>query len=556
MRKIFPLSPEIITKIAAGEVIERPAYAVKELVENAIDANATWIKIDIEQSGLKSITVLDNGDGMNEEDILLSFKPHTTSKLKEEDSLIGVKTLGFRGEALSSIASISNLTIQSKEHNSTAGTEVVIRAGRLEKSGPVGVPYGTKIIVEDLFYPVPARKKFLKSPLSEWRVILDIVSNFALLFTKTRFTLTHNKKIIFDLSNDQTFDDRVKLLIGESVYKHLLPFQFEESIALMNGFIGKPEIALSNPTKQLLFVNGRRVSDKLINTAVKQAFGPLLPGHYYPVFLINLIIPHEMVDVNVHPRKEQIKFLNPQQVFDAVQKGIYQALLNYNLTYSTGKTTFSSTALKTGELLKENIQSWNVFEDELDAQSEVLQIHNLYLLIQTKNGVRIYDQHACHERILYEQFLEEFKKQKKISKSLTLKKTISIQFSLAEAELLKQNLELINKLGFEIVEFMPQHFKISKVPELFIDRDLSQFIRELLANSEDYNTGDVDSVSDEIIQYLACKSAIKAGDKLTEEQSKRLINKLEKTPNKATCPHGRPTSYSISLSEINKQFKR
>lgn len=547
----------MIAKIAAGEVIERPAYAVKELVENSLDANPQTIRIEIENSGLKRIAVLDDGEGMNEEELLECFKPHTTSKIGSGDHLIGIKTFGFRGEALSSIAAISNLTIQSKTPNQTAGRELSIKAGIFQNSSPIGMPEGTRVIIEDLFYPVPARKKFLKSAQSEWRFILDTISNLALANLNVRFVLVHNRKAVFDLPQNQTFESRVSTLLGETLFSDMIPLDFEESYIKLNGFLGRPHLAASQQNKQYIFVNSRRVTDKLVSLAVKEAFGTLLPGQYFPVFLLSIKLPHEMVDVNIHPRKEQISFLPARQVFDAVQKGVLKTLLDNHLTYIPGTAQISATALATGEVLKSGVDTWNVFGEEFDDNTIILQQDNLYLITATGQGIRIYDQHACHERILFEQFMQEFKKQKKLGKKSLLNNAISMELSPPDSELLIENLTLFKSAGFEIEDFSAGHFKISSVPEIFKDRDIPRLIGEMLGGfKSEFSKKNSDDLSDEIIKFLACKSAIKAGDKLNSEQAVRLIKKLEKTPNKATCPHGRPTNKLISNADLDRHFRR
>lgn len=556
MGKINFLTPEIISKIAAGEVVEKPVYALKELVDNAIDAGADWIRIEIEQAGLKKIVVLDNGEGMSQEDLLKSFKMHATSKLKSDEELLSVKTLGFRGEALSSIAAISDLTIQSREHNSSSGVEVFVTSGILEKETPVGMPEGTKVVVENLFYPVPARKKFLKSIQTEWRLILEMLSGLSIAFTNIRFTLSHNKKLIFDLPKKQPVDTRIKSVMGQSFYANLLPVKFDESYINIYGFVGHPHWSMTTSSKQFLFVNNRRVADKLVSTAVKESFGSLLPGNYYPGFVLFINLPNELVDVNVHPRKEHVNFLNSQLVFDSVQKAVLETLLENKLTVDTTSPTYSLTSDITGAILKKSVTPWNLNE-ETDYDTQVLQLNNVYLLFKTAGGIKIYDQHAAHERILYEQFKKELLVQKKQTRRFPLKKPLTIDLSFSDSQFLQSNKIMFKKIGFDISEIAPGNFALTTVPFLFKDRDLRKLIQELIENlKNDQNFKELDQISDQIIKYLACKSAIKAGDKLSSDQAKKLIKKLSDTSNNATCPHGRPTNFFLSLEELDRQFKR
>jgi len=302
MNKIHPLPDDIIARIAAGEVIERPVYAVKELLENAIDAKASVITIHIEEAGLKKITVIDNGEGMSKADILESFRPHTTSKIAG-DTMHEIRTFGFRGEALSSIAAISDMTIASRLVTDTSGYAIELKQGNIEKSGPIGIPAGTIVTVNNLFYTVPARKKFVKSIRTEFRHIIDLINIYALSYPNVRFTLIHNKKTILDISSNQSILDRIKQSLGEKIYRNIIPIQYEDGYIKLSGYISKPQVYAYTPEKHYLFVNKRKISDKLISQAIKDAYGTLLETSAYPAAILFIDVPYELVDVNVHPRK-------------------------------------------------------------------------------------------------------------------------------------------------------------------------------------------------------------------------------------------------------------
>jgi DNA mismatch repair protein MutL len=560
MPKIHQLSEQVISRIAAGEVIERPVYAVKELIENSLDAGADSISIQIEGAGLKKIVVSDNGEGMSEQDLLESFKPHTTSKI--DDDLVGIRTLGFRGEALSSIASISRLVLASKTEENSAGYQVSLRGGETEHTGPVGMPEGTSITISDLFSSVPARRKFLKSERTEFRQIVDLVTQYALAYPQVRFLLLHNKRVIFDLPKNQTIEDRIKKLLGTTIFARLFPIISEPSFLEIQGFVAHPQISTRQLSKQYLFVNRRAVSDKMISTAVKEAFGSLLDSTSFPVFVLFLSLPYEAVDVNVHPRKESISFVSKEAVFDAVKQSIERTLTENNLTFENlNFLPFSSRAGTTdsyaADVLRESVTPWNVKEaGKILKNSDISQIHNMYLLVQTKQGMMLVDQHAAHERILYEQFSRELARKKQEIKSFELKQPMIIDFSFADTEQILEHLESLAGLGFDIEPFRENEFRINAVPELVKDRDVHQLIIELGEQFELGKKDAIDAFSNRMISFLACRSAIMAGEKLTKDEAQRLLEKLESTENNTTCPHGRPTKIEVSVESLNKMFKR
>lgn len=554
MQKIFPLPQDVIAKIAAGEVIERPAYAIKELVENAIDAHATSIIIHLSESGLKKIVVIDNGDGMNSHDIRECFKPHTTSKLSSEEELHAIYTLGFRGEALSSIASISNMTIKSKTKNEVAGTQVVLQEGKVVDISSIGTPVGTSITIDNLFYPVPARKKFLKSQRTEFRHILDIVSHLALAHPDIRFVLTHNNKTIFDLPKAQDYTNRIQKFLGPAMYEHLIPITYTDQYMGFTGFLAKPQIVTRTQTKQYLFVNQRRVQDKMVSQAVKEAYGNLLEATAAPVFVLFLTVPPEIVDVNVHPRKEQVRFLNKDSLFKTIKENVADTLTKNNLTFLhlDWKVRDGQTKSYAGQLLKQLVLSDAALLTTREKNAEIQQIHNLYLLTSTKQGLLIIDQHAAHERVLYQEFLKAYVKEKDKSEIFELSKPETIELSMTELEALEEQKEDLKNLGF--------HFRGNKlltVPKLFKDWDYQKLIIEMLEDIlEEKSVADVGLQENKMLAYLACRSAVKAGDPLTKDQMKKLLDQLEKTENNATCPHGRPVRIAASLQDLHRMFKR
>lgn len=410
MPRIKLLAPHIISKTAAGEVVERPASVVKELIENALDAGASIIKIQIQNSGLDRIEVVDNGDGMDIEDVMISFKPHTTSKILDENDLNKISSFGFRGEALSSIASVSRMAIQSRVNNHYVGHRVDLEGGEVLKSMPAGMPIGTIVEVKDLFFNTPARKKFLKSASTEFRNILDIVVNAAMSFSHIGFTLINEDRIVLDLPRYQTLSERTIALLGEPISSQLVPFVHDEAHFKVTGYISKPQLSSIGKSHQYIFVNKRFVSNNIVSSAVKEAYGSLLEPRAHPALILFLELPYELVDVNVHPRKEEVSFYDDSQIFEFVKKAVQNALDLNDLTYSTdiiGNKLDDKKALPyLFNHLKDSVDSWQVYENHKEL--EIMQINNLYLVTQTKKGMVLIDQHAAHERILFEQFLEVY----------------------------------------------------------------------------------------------------------------------------------------------------
>lgn len=563
MAKIIQLPQNIISKISAGEVIERPAYAVKELIENSIDAKADIIEIHVEDAGLKRITILDNGEGMSRKDLEICFLPHTTSKLRDEHELVGIKTLGFRGEALSSIAAIATLTIQSRTQNDLSGTQVIIRNGNLESISPIGTPPGTIVTVDHLFFNVPARKKFLKSERTEFRLITDMVIRFALSYPSIHFVLTHNKKTILDLRAKDNAFERVKVLLGASLFDQLIPLRFEDGYIKIFGLLGKPQVASKQNQKQFIFVNNRHITDRMISLSVKEAFGTLLPASTTPIFLLHINLPPELVDVNVHPRKEQIAFINARQIFDALKQATVETLNSHNLTFKLAKFKQESSARLgettscSGVFLKETVLPWNRGE-EMTAKptNSLIQIRQTYIFFQTKDGMFFLDQHAAHERILFEQFVKAFKNKKLQGESYELSDPFFIDLSLTETQILDEFADWFEKLGFHFEHFQGNSFLIRKAPVVFKGRNLENILREVLSDLENETPRDIDTRSQRMLTFLACGAAVKSGDVLTQNFMQDIVNLLDKTPHNVTCPHGRPTRIQITWDDLNKLFYR
>jgi DNA mismatch repair protein MutL len=558
MSTIRALSPDTIARIAAGEILERPAYAVKELVENALDAHATHIDIDITEGGLGRIAVHDDGHGMDAEDLSLCYLPHTTSKLTD-DRLEGIRTMGFRGEALNSIAAVSRLSISSRRPGSESGTRVVVEGGIAEPLAKAGMPVGTSVIVEQLFATTPGRRKFMKSPQSEFRLTLELVTALAMAHPEVGVTLTHNGKRSLALPAGQESFDRIAALVGPRLAEQCIPISRDEEAGSIIGYLAKP-LADTAGAKQFIFVNGRHVSHPPIGNRVKQAYGTLLEPRALPVFVLFITVPHQYVDVNVHPRKEQVHFMHERSLLEAIATGVGETLTRHSLTYRNGAEMIRDGGTRTyaAHILKDEVTPWGSKDlDILKKSTDVIQLHNLYLVAETERGILLVDQHAAHERILYEQFSEAFRERRESQGSFALEHAVVFECGPAEAETVREYLTDLRRFGFDIDEFGERSFRIGSVPALLRDRDPVPLLREVL---HDLRAGiglpAVDEASHRMLAYLACRTAIKAGDRLTKEQARDLIRKLAETKTQYTCPHGRPVKAELSLYELERIFRR
>ena len=651
MAKIQILSAEIANKIAAGEVVERPASVVKELVDNAVDAGASQIDIEIKEGGTRLISVSDNGEGMDEEDLLKCWQRHGTSKIKEIDDLWRVMSMGFRGEALASIAAVSKVTIKSKQKGEVSGKEITVLGGKSSggaeyNSAPasVGMPEGTKVVVEDLFYNVPARKKFLKTAGTELRHIIEVVNDFALVWLEVGFSLKHNGKQVlsyfatpgvseFSAPSAVELNPEVQMqttpgvgrVLGERFVDGLLPVRLDHPHLQISGWIGKPQLCHEVKYKQWLFVNKRRVRDMGLNKVIKQAYGTLLPARVYPVYVLYLDLPPEMVDVNVHPRKEEVKFVNSQLIYSSVIRAVKYGLEAGELgwTYSeelitnmekviTDQDEGEGVSLKFGtkggtiyNTKKNSYPSYGqrsvywdlnkplqVSEDNVPygtsqafrEPGRVIQIHNLYLVIQSENGLVIVDQHAAHERVMYEKFVSEFKSKNNSEQKQELLIPLELELLANERQTLEESMSIFENLGFEIelkaksskfkattkklkVNSSSQlsivNCKLLAVPVWAVNKNLIQLIKEVLHDIEEDTLVDVELSSDKIddqslrvLTYMACRSAVKAGDRLSEQEMRHILESLDLTQEKYTCPHGRPVKVEFSMGELERMFKR
>ncbi|MEN9649422.1 MAG: hypothetical protein RL094_389 [Candidatus Parcubacteria bacterium] len=563
MKTIYPLPSDVVAKIAAGEVVQNPASIAKELIENSLDAGATCIEISLTNGGIDAFHIRDNGRGMSKEDLAVCFLPHTTSKITSADDLFALDSFGFRGEALWSVASVSTMHIRSRQAGAPSGHEVIIKEGTVVEQQPAGIPEGTDIFISHLFSSVPARKKFLKDPATEARSVADVVLQFALSFPGCGFKLSHNDKVLLHISPEQTQDERLRAVLGEYVSQHSLPISHESRYGTISGYIGRPQLSGRSRAHQYVFVNNRSVSSAPISKYVNAAYSNLIEPRSYPVFVLFLNLPKDHIDVNIHPRKEEVAFIYEQEVAQALQEAIIATLEAHNLTYRDVQDEYNDINgmnATTASMLRSSLTPWNVKDI---GDQEILQINNLYLIAPTDKGVLLIDQHAAHERILYEQFHQAFIDKKSEATVFQLPEHVLFDLPRGDALLLEQELEKFQSIGFDIEHFGEFTFKLSAVPEVFKDRNYAQTILEVLQQMKDVGIqagrGSVDKETDRTLSFLACRTAIKGGEALTNDEKIRLVKKLLEVSDahKAyTCPHGRPTHIEVSLSELDRMFKR
>ena len=564
MTKIIYLPDTVISKIAAGEVIERPGYIVKELIENAIDAGSTALNITLERYGIGKIVINDNGVGMDHDDILVCFLRHTTSKIQTDEDLYIVQSLGFRGEALASIAAIGRLTIRSRSSDVSFGKEVIVEGGVIKKISSKGMPIGTQIIVEDVFSQVPVRKKFLQSPQVEYRFILEIIQHFALAYPGISFEVTHEDKRVFTLPASVSLINRAEAIFTSSLVQQLFHIQSADEYISVEGFVSPPQLNYKSSRNIQWYINKRYVHEPKFNTTVKSVYGTLLEPLSFPFILLFITIPPHLIDVNIHPRKEQIHMIESQRICTLIEKSISDTLSKQNLRFYDKRWGREEDILElrdggtqtyAAKVLKKNVNGTNTKRKPIQVQ-DIVQMHTTYFIIPSEKGMILIDQHAAHERILFEKFQNEFLIEKKNVKPIKLDVPVQLDNTVAEKDLIKEKIDVFTQLGFLLEEKDNAIFVIT-IPEFFKDRDVKQFMRDLLDDLfEQYTPSAYDRFSNTMLEYLACRSAIKAGDTLTKVQAKELIDELNTTKNPYTCPHGRPTQVEIELPYIHRIFKR
>ena len=591
MSFVHVLDDNTINKIAAGEVVERPASVVKELVENAIDAKADRIEVEIMAGGTSFMRVSDNGIGMSREDAEKAILRHATSKIVQVDDLQAIATLGFRGEALPSIASVSRFNLQTRQAGAELGTEIKITGGKTTEIGVAGCNLGTTIRVEDLFFNTPARKKFLKTNNTESGRINEFIIKLAISHPEIAFKLINNNKSSLATPGRGDLKETLQSLYGASVGQSLLPLEFEDEDIKLWGFVSKPSAIRSSRSWQTFIVNGRIIASRAIAKAIDNAYHALIPKSGYPLIALNIEVPQHTIDVNVHPQKTEMKFEDEGGIFKAVYKAVLdavrpkgqvgqlgqlaaqadhvqqhvekglqelnfgQSVMNFPLREEKPAMTWQegTIALAQDKSVK-SVQSVVDEEEKLPTAGMIPigQVDDTYIIAQDEDSLYIVDQHAAHERVLF----DRFSAQAEHIPSQQLLVHLILDFSTHESQIIEENLELLAGLGFGLEPSGPNQFRLMEVPADVPSSQAEEFIREVLASMEELHRPTAAELRQAVLATTACKAAIKAGFKLNYRQMEILLQELNDTAMPYTCPHGRPTIIKFSSDELAKMFKR
>jgi DNA mismatch repair protein MutL len=576
------LSDSVINKIAAGEVVERPASVVKELIENSLDAGASDIAIDIEQAGRRRIRVTDDGCGMTEEDARTSFLRHATSKLTDDADLEAVRTMGFRGEALSSIASVSQVRLLTALKGAPSGTLVELEGGAIKSVTDAAAASGTTIEISHLFYNTPARLKFLKSAATEFSQIATAVSRQAMANPSVRFKLTHNQKPLFNLPPTTTVEERAANLYGNEIAENLLELDGGRDGIRVHGLIGRPGYTRADRTYQDFYVNRRAVKNTSLSHALYAAYGDMLMRDRHPVGFIFIELDPALVDVNVHPAKTEVRFRNQAQLHDLVRDEVREGLRAHGQPgqggpYAVGTSAQAFYADRVKEALTDfgdrisepalQISHMHHSQEEyFDTHSEIrlpqasplfplAQIHDSFIIAQAREGMAIVDQHAAHERVLFEKLQHQAKSGTMPVQNLLL--PLQVELGPAQGNLLSEYLPELVKIGFIVEDFGNHDFVIKAVPALVVGADYKKMLLDILDEVNIHGTSRrMDGLRDGILSVMACHPAIKIHRRLDRKEMEMLLAELFQCRMPHTCPHGRPTIIRFSMDELKKMFKR
>ena len=576
--RIRLLSPEVASQIAAGEVIERPASVVKELVENSLDAGATSISVSLEEAGRALIEVGDNGSGIPSDQIALAVSRHATSKLDSAKDLFSISTLGFRGEALASIGSVSRMTITSRTADSESGARIRVEGGVSGEIQAVGAPAGTVVRVEDLFYNVPARLKFLKKDVTERRATDTMITRYALAYPHVRFKLVNDKKVTLQTAGDGDRRAILATLYGVEVAKDLLEVLAEEEGLKLTGFISPTSLTRSNRREMTFFINGRWVQNTPLNAALTQAYHTMLMVGRYPLATLFLEMTPETVDVNVHPAKAEVRFREQDKVFSFVQRSVRKALLAYAPVPPMAAATLWGNRPAEKETNLPGLD-WTMAEEASEEhpanadqipvpsqQTPSLPISNLpllrligqigatYLVAEGPDGLYLIDQHAAHERVLFEKLMAQ--RDQMAVPAQALLEPVTVTMPPDSASLLGEQLETLAGFGFEVKEFGPNTFQVRAVPTLFANGDAASALRALVEDFEEDEAPFEEELESRIAGRVCKRLAVKAGHALSRDEQQVLLQDLENCESPRTCPHGRPTMIHLSVDVLERQFGR
>ncbi len=599
--KIVVLPEALVRRIAAGEVIERPASIVKELVENSLDANATEISVTLSKGGNQSIRVTDNGEGIHPEDVPLAFSRHGTSKISGFEDLYRVHSFGFRGEALPSIASVSHLEIITRRHEDDFGTKAVFESGEMKECISTGCAPGTSVTVSSIFESVPVRRKFLKSDIAEQGYCLDWITRLALSRTEVRFNVSTGARSDWNIPAARDLSERLALTLGRDARAQMVPASGQKNNLSLSGFVSRPEFSRSNATQIYLYVNGRFVRDHFLNHAVMTAYRRIIEPRRYPMAVLFLHLPTEDVDVNVHPTKMEVRFRNPREIYGLIvealtraigvgfsnapsvgledktlgfESRVQEAMRKYRISSGAGKSFFQpadrinrdQSFVPEGSTMpavpiSTPFETCERDDGLFDVGSSFMslrylgQVAGTYLVFEGREGLTLIDQHAAHERVLFEKLRRQADQQKPQGQRLLLPEVISLPPR--ELSLLLEVMPIFADVGIELELFGGDSVVVKSMPLLIADADAGSLIVDVLSECvrPQANLPLVEK-RDKIFASLACRAAVKANNPLTPAEVENLCRDLDSFPGISTCPHGRPIRISFSKTELEKMFKR
>ncbi|MFX0559474.1 DNA mismatch repair endonuclease MutL [Tepidibacillus infernus] len=599
--KIIVLDDHIANQIAAGEVVERPASIVKELIENSIDARSTKIEIEIEEGGLSLIRIKDNGEGMDEDDVDKAFFRHATSKIKTGKDLFKIRTLGFRGEALPSIAAVSRLILKTSSNEFGKGVEIQLEGGKITQKKEISYTRGTEIIVRDVFYNTPARLKYMKSLQTELAHITDYVNRLSLAYPYISFTLIHNERLLLRTSGDDKLLHVVASIYGTNLAKNMVEIVGEDLDFKVTGYVAKPEITRANKNHISIFINGRYIKNYLLSQSIIKGFNTLLMVNRFPIAIVYIEMDSSLVDVNVHPAKLEVRFSKEQELMKLIEDTVYKALnqqafireplksssgtfqkpvqemfdltLNYEKGNSENKISstqrlddrIDQTSLQDNQVVftkEENLTYGRTIEQQqiektitkLPLLDPIAQFQGTYIIAQSEKGLYLIDQHAAHERIYFEKNLALMNEE--IGSSQELLVPITMDFPKSEMIQIMMKLDLFKKYGLQVEAFGMQTLMFRSIPQWIPKGEEHLMIEKMIQMVLHKNEINLEELRQEMIATTSCKTAIKANHYLTKQEMEQLLEQLRQTNNPFSCPHGRPVIIHFSTYEIEKMFKR
>ena len=598
--KIVVMPEDLSNRIAAGEVIERPASIVKELVENSLDAGATDILIELEGGGKQSVKIVDNGRGIDRDDVKLAFERHATSKIYTFEDIHNITSFGFRGEAIASIASISRIEILTRKNESLSGTRAVVRGGRVEEIIDAGCPVGTSVFVSDIFYSTPARMKFMKRDSTEQTHCVDAIMRLALSNPEVKMRVVAKGKTIFNVPRTKNLSDRIALVFGEDFGKHTLEVNGQRGDATIRGVISMPDRTRANTKGQFYFINNRFIRDRLLNHSVISSYRRLIEPRRFPYVVLFIDMPASDVDINVHPAKMEVRFRSSGDIYslvtdtlssalsgmstdrselsgpsfgvraDAYRERVGNVLKRYTVLSGTEKKTFNVNVSEKGmrkapdsfggreggEELPELFNERDVSEDAVNFSSlnYLGQIAGTYLAFSSEGAFILMDQHAAHERVLFERLKVSTREMTHIQ-GLLIPEVVNLQPG--RFDLLINNIDALKAVGLGVEGYGENTILVKQIPAFLTGCNIEELISDIIEEVEDTGkTENATEIKDKILALMACKGAVKANHKLTDSEVAALCKDLDSIPFAATCPHGRPTYAVLDIRDLERMFKR